>query len=115
MVEAQAFFDDGRLIGRCVVRDVSGEGALLQVSPDLALPAQFRLRLESRDEHHASLKWRRGASAGVRLGAAAFGEVATGAERLAVDLQWLRLANDRRNARPGVGRRLAEFRAKVSG
>ena len=112
-IEAQAASEDGRPIGRCVVQDVSGDGARLRVSPDLELPARFRLSLENNMSYDVDLRWRRGASAGVRLHPTACGP--TGAERLAIEFQALRLRNEVRSVqRPGLAPRLAELRATRS-
>ena len=59
VLKAEIRYNDGLMSAPCVVRDISGTGARLELAGDLALPDSFDLYIEKKHEtHHAVVKRR---------------------------------------------------------
>jgi len=60
------YFDKGRGVMSCLVRDFSEEGARIILSETIILPDSVRLHIPQRDEtHEAHVQWRRGDEIGL--------------------------------------------------
>ena len=66
MIQGRIVFNKGYSTLDCVVRDITTNGAKLQVAQAAAVPERFDLVLPLRHEtHHAVVRWRRGEEIGV--------------------------------------------------
>src|SRR5215204_7649143 len=67
-LHGQICFNDGRSTLDCIVRDISDQGARLEVHQTQALPDSFRLILpQKKQEYLAIIQWRRAGEIGVEF------------------------------------------------
>jgi len=60
------YFDKGRGVMSCLVRDFSDQGARIILSETIVLPDSVKLHIPQRDEtHEAHVQWRRGDEIGL--------------------------------------------------
>ena len=72
MKEAQLVFDQGNSVVHCTVRDVSANGACLQLASTIVLPEVFELSFDSfHSARWCHLKWRAESRIGISFGAKA--------------------------------------------
>ena len=65
-IKGRIYFNNRLSSLDCIVRDVSEQGARLQVPESVALPDAFELYLPNKDEHYrAQVHWRKGDQIGV--------------------------------------------------
>src|ERR1700741_1658609 len=85
VLKGEIRYDNGRMSTSCVIRDLSEDGARLELPGELALPDRFDLYIEKRNETRpAVVKRKRGVEIGVAFADAAVMPAAAGdvAERL---------------------------------
>ncbi|MGO9046516.1 MAG: PilZ domain-containing protein [Xanthobacteraceae bacterium] len=71
-IKGRIYFNNRLSSMDCIVRDVTDNGARLQVSESVALPDVFELYLPSKDEHfRARVEWRKGDHLGISWAAEA--------------------------------------------
>ena len=67
-LHGQICFNDGRSTLDCIVRDISEQGARLEIHQIQSLPDSFRLILpQKKQEYLATIKWRRAEEVGVEF------------------------------------------------
>jgi hypothetical protein len=65
-IKGRIYFNNRLSSIDCIVRDVTANGARLEVSENVALPNSFELHFPNKDEHfHARVEWRKGNNLGV--------------------------------------------------
>jgi len=64
---AQIIFNDRKSILNCRVRDLTAEGARLDLSTQQLLPHEFELQMSGDPVRRCGLRWARGAQVGVRF------------------------------------------------
>ena len=65
-IKGRIYFNNRLSSLDCIVRDVTSQGARLEVSENVPLPDSFEIYLPNKDEYfHARVEWRKGGNIGV--------------------------------------------------